>query len=352
MNVYKVEKKTTEVKTSSSIDSRYAGKWSRPILTGAAALLLTLSLAACGQAQTAEAPKPANQATTQTAPASENAQSSNEVAKTVYPLTLKDATDTEVTFDAAPTKIISLAPSETEALFALGLDEQIVGVTENDDYPEAAKSKPKMGGFELDTEAIVAAQPDIVFVADVTDDATVESLRGLGLKVFKFNPDTLEDVINDMDAYGEITDHQAQATEVTDKMRADIEQVSQAASKIDEADRKNVYLEFSPGWTVGKGEFMDELIRMSGAKNAAADTTGWNEVNSEQIIKQNPDVILYSELSVDPKSIEDRSGWSNIAAVKNHQLFAIEDNLVSRPGPRLTEGLVEVFKAIYPDQLQ
>lgn len=333
-----------------------AHRFGRMLLTGTAALLLTLSLAACGQGQSAVAPQP----TTTETPSAEQApaeavdatEASETASQTVYPLTLTDATGTEVTFEAAPSKIVSLAPSETESLFALGLDEQIVGVSDNDDYPEAAKSKPKMGGFELNTEAIVAAQPDIVFVADVTDDATVESLRGLGLNVFKFNPDTLEDVMGDMTAYGEITDRQAEAKDVTDKMRADIEKVRTAAASIDESDRKTVYLEFSPGWTVGKGEFMDELLGTSGAINAAAATTGWSEVDAEAIIKANPDVILYSQLSVDPQTIKDRSGWATIAAVENDRLFAIDDNLVSRPGPRLSEGLIEVFDAIYPDAAQ
>ncbi|WP_084777889.1 ABC transporter substrate-binding protein [Saccharibacillus sacchari] len=333
-----------------------ASPFGRTLLTGTAALLLTLSLAACGQSQSVVAPEP-TEVETQTAEqapaeAVDTTESVEAASQTVYPLTLTDATGTEVTFDAAPAKIVSLAPSETEALFALGLDEQIVGVSDNDDYPEAAKSKPKMGGFELNTEAIVAAQPDIVFVADVTDDATVESLRGLGLNVFKFNPDTLEDVIGDVTTYGEITDRQTEAKDVTDKMRADIEKVRTAAASIDEADRKTAYLEFSPGWTVGKGEFMDELIATSGAVNAANATTGWSEVDAEAIIQANPDVILYSQLSVDPQTIKDRSGWAAIEAVKKNQLFAIDDNLVSRPGPRLSEGLVEVFGAIYPDTLQ
>ncbi|OWR28169.1 cobalamin-binding protein [Saccharibacillus sp. O23] len=348
------EKETTE--KQARFDIRWRTGFRKTLLTGSAALLLAVSLAACGQTETATAPqptatetKPAEQKPAETA---DTAQAADEAAKTEYPLTLKDATGKEITFEAAPKKIVSLAPSETEALFALGLDEQIVGVSDNDDYPEAAKSKPKMGGFELNTEAIVAAQPDIVFVADLTDDATVESLRGLGLNVFKFNPDTLEDVMKDIEVYGEIADRQAEAEEVTGKMRAEIEKVRTAAASIPDADKKTVYLEFSPGWTVGKGEFMDELIGTSGAINAAANTNGWSEVNAEEIIHTNPDVILYSQMSVDPQTIKDRSGWNGISAVKNDQLFAIDDNLVSRPGPRLSEGLIEVFNAIYPGKLK
>ncbi|OWA34777.1 cobalamin-binding protein [Saccharibacillus sp. O16] len=350
------KEKQIEKQIENQMDSQTSRNWRKSLLTGAAALLLAASLAACGQSETAQAPT-STTAETQTAeqkPAAsaDTTQTAEETAQTVYPLKLKDATGTEVTFEAAPQKIVSLAPSETEALFALGLDKEIVGVTDNDDYPEAAKTKPKMGGFELNTEAIVGAQPDIVFTADLTDDATVKSLRGLGLKVFKFNPDTLEDVMNDMHVYGEITNRQAEAKKVTDKMSKEIESVRTAAASIPDAEKKTVYLEFSPGWTVGKGEFMDELIGTSGAINAAAQTTGWSEVNAEEIIKTNPDVILYSKMSVDPKTIKTRSGWNSIQAVKDNQLVAIDDNLVSRPGPRLSEGLIAVFHAIYPGKLK
>lgn len=324
------------------------------LLTGVSALLLAVGLAACG-GRTAEAPQPAptgSQAAGQAAAPADSSQAADAAQQTSYPLTLKDATGTEVTFESAPKRIVSLAPSETESLFALGLDEQIVGVSDNDDYPEAAQSKPKMGGFELNTEAIVAAQPDIVFTADLTDDATVESLRGLGLTVFKFNPDTLEDVMTDIATYGEIVDRQSEAKTVTDKMRAEIEQVRTAAASIAEDERQTVYLEFSPGWTVGSGEFMHELIETSGAVNAAADTQGWSEVDAEAIIAANPDVVLYSKLSVDPKTITERSGWQQLTAIRENRLVAIDDNRVSRPGPRLSEGLIAVFDAIYPDKRQ
>lgn len=282
----------------------------------------------------------------------------SESQKTTYPLTLKDATGESITFDAAPQRIVSLAPSETETLFALGLDNQIVGVTDIDDYPEAAKSKPKMGSYPVNTEAVSAAKPDVVFVAGITDAQTIKSLRGLGLKVFQFNPKTLDAVMKDIEVYGQITDHQAEAKTVIDKMNAELTQVKEAVKSVTPDQKKKVYIEFSEGWTVGKGEFMDELITLAGGVNAAADTTGWTEMNEESIIKANPDVILYAKSVVNDKKktldqiIKARAGWNQLTAIKENRVIGLDDNMLSRTGPRLTEGLIEIAKAIYPDLMK
>ncbi|WP_138494169.1 ABC transporter substrate-binding protein [Paenibacillus pinistramenti] len=322
--------------------------------------ILIIVMAGCGKTENSNAGEPsgasaAAQSQEPSASTSAAAVSAGDTAKTAYPLTLKDAGGTEVTFDAAPQRIISIAPSETETLFAIGLDDQIVGVTENDDYPEEAKSKPKMGGYELNTEAIVAAKPDVVFAAGITSADTIKGLRDLGIKVFQFNPKTVEAVIDDIKQYGQITDHQAEAKQVTDKMEFELAQVTDAVQTISEDQKKKVYIEFSPGWTVGKGEFMDELITLSGGVNIAGDTTGWNEINEENIIKSNPDVILYAASVVDEKNqtldqvIKSRAGWDQITAVKEGRVVGLDDNLLSRTGPRITEGLLQVAKAIYPD---
>ncbi|WP_433945772.1 ABC transporter substrate-binding protein [Paenibacillus sp. SN-8-1] len=316
-----------------------------------AAWLLTLMLAVtagCGNAE--KEGTPASEPTKQEAKAPEQAD-----LKTTYPLKLKDATGEEVTFDKAPAKIVSLAPSETEALFAIGLDKEIVGVTDFDDYPEAAKSKPKMGGMKVNAETIVAAQPDVVFVAGLTDAETIKTLRGLNIKVFQFNPKTIDAVIQDIDTYGQITDHQAEAKKVTDQMKKELQQVTDAVKSVTNKQKKKVYIEFSPGFTVGKGEFMDEMISLSGGVNVAGDLTGWQQINEENIIKANPDVILYAKSVVDENNktladiIKARSGWDKITAIKDNRVVGLDDNLLSRPGPRVTQGLIEVAKAIYPD---
>ncbi|RUT28412.1 cobalamin-binding protein [Paenibacillus zeisoli] len=322
-------------------------KWNKIWTVGLLAFTLAVT-AGCGNKETEGTPT--------AEPAQQEAKAPEQTAlKTTYPLKLKDATGEEVTFDKAPAKIVSLAPSETEALYAIGMDKEIVGVTDFDDYPEAVKSKPKMGGMKVNAEAIVAAQPDVVFVAGLTDAETIKNLRGLKIKVFQFNPKTIDAVVQDIETYGQITDHQTEAKKVTDQMKKELQQVTDAVKSVSNEQKKKVYIEFSPGYTVGKGEFMDEMISLAGGVNVAGDLTGWQQINEENIIKANPDVILYAKSVVDENNktladiIKARSGWNAIKAIKDNRIVGLDDNLLSRPGPRVTQGLIEVAKAIYPD---
>lgn len=332
-------------------------------LWGIALLAMALLLAGCGQDKGAGGQGAAGNAAGQTGQnassnAGNGAQGEQGAKRTVYPLTLKDSSGTEFTFESAPQKIVSLAPSETETLFALGLDQQIAGVSDLDDYPEAVKDKPRMGGFKVNVEAIVAAQPDLIVAASLIDEQTVKSLSDLGFKVFQSDPKTVSGVMEHIKAIGEITDHQAQAEEVVGQMQQELSRVTDAVKSLTEDQKKKVYIEFSPGWTVGKGEFMDEMITLAGGVNVASDIAGWSEINEENIIKANPDVILYAKSVVDKNNrtladiIKGRAGWDQIAAIKEDRVAGLDDNLLSRPGPRVTQGLIEVAKAIYPELIQ
>lgn len=319
------------------------------------ALMLAV-VAGCGTNNAANNNKPTNevqqdQNTTIPAPTQDELQ-------TTYPLTVKDAKGTEFTFESAPQRIVSLAPSETEGLFALGLDEQVVGVSDNDDYPVAVKDKPKMGGWQVNVEAVVAAKPDLVLSGNLVDEATVKSLTDLGIKVYQSDAKTLEGVIANIRAVAQITDHQAEGEEVVSQMEKERDQVVEAVKSLTPEQRSKVYIEFSPGWTVGKGEFMDEMITLAGGENIASDLTGWNEINEENIIKANPDVILYASSVVDENNktladiIKGRSGWNQIKAIKEDRIVGLNDNLLSRPGPRVTQGLIELATAIYPELMK
>ncbi|WP_046213024.1 ABC transporter substrate-binding protein [Paenibacillus wulumuqiensis] len=327
--------------------NKYTSRWATSIMI----LSLALLLASCAPAQ--------ESAPTAQQPAGNEAASNSgtAVSQTVYPLTVQDATGKSFTFDQAPQRIVSISPAETEALFALGLDQQIVGVSEYDDYPEQVNTKAKIGGItKPNVEAIIAQNPDIVFTGISSSEELVQELRNAGINIFKTTPKTVNDVMSNIELYGKITNRQAEARKVTDHMKEQMQMVKDAVASLKPEQKKKVYIEFSPGWTVGKGEFMDELITLAGGINIAGDTEGWNEINEENIVAADPDVILYSKETVDTKTkqtldqiIRARSGWSEIKAIKNDQLFGLNDDLVSRPGPRVTDGLVEIAHAIYPD---
>jgi iron complex transport system substrate-binding protein len=314
------------------------------------AAMLALALAGCGTTTT-------NEGTGTSQPAQEQSQGQAQTdLKTQYPLTVTDATGESFTFDKAPAKIVSVSPAETESLFALGLDEQIVGVSDYDDYPEAATAKPKMGGItKPNEESIIAAEADIVFTGISMSEDAVKKLRDLGITIFKTNPKSVDDVMTNIETFGKITDHQEKAQEIITQMKQDVADVTEAVKAVKPEEKKKVYVEFSPGWTVGKGEFMDELITLAGGTNIASDKDGWYEINEENVIASNPDVILYANDVIDENSktldqiIKARSGWDQITAVKNDAVIGLDANLLSRPGPRVTQGLKEVAKAIYPD---
>ncbi|MBU8919244.1 ABC transporter substrate-binding protein [Bacillus sp. FJAT-29953] len=315
-------------------------------------VLMMVTISACGTAKESSGADKKQK--------SETATEEVKVKETVYPLTVKDATGAELTFDKAPERIVSTSPSETEILFALGLGDKIFGVSDYDDYPKEATTKPKVGGVtKPNEEAIIAANPDLVIGGISMKNDIAEKFRGLDLKLYKTEPKKMEDILNNIIQIGIITDTQEKAEELVAKMKEDIRTVTEAAAKIKEEDKKKVYIEFSPGWTVGKGEFMDELITLAGGVNIASDLEGWNAINEEKIIQDNPDFILYSANVVDDKSgkpleelIKSRSGWDKITAIQEGRLTGIEGNIMSRPGPRITDALKQIAVAIYPESFK
>ncbi|MDP5275216.1 helical backbone metal receptor [Chengkuizengella axinellae] len=321
-------------------------------------LVFAFSLAACGNNPSEVSEQVEQDQGTQSGTESEESKEESETnaeetegSQTDNALTFTDASGKEVSFEAAPVRIVSLAPSVTEILFALGLDEKIVGVTEFDDYPEAATTKPKIGGIlDGNTEAILAAEPDLVIGGLSLNEEIIRGLDELGIKVFTVEPKSIDEVMEVVKLLGEITNTKEQAEVVVVKMSEEKQKVIDAVSDLSEADKKKVYLEFSEGWTVGSGEFMSELIELAGGINVAADQEGWIQISEEKIIADNPDSIIYTTKYMDLKPvIMERNGWSEITAIKEDQLIGVNDDLISRPGPRITQGLIEIAKGIYPE---
>ncbi|MBN2982554.1 ABC transporter substrate-binding protein [Cohnella algarum] len=334
-------------------------------LWGFAALLLAGSiLAGCGSSNgeggaSGEASASASASASPSASASSapEASDSGEAKQTQYPLTVQDATGESFTFEQAPRRIVSTSPAETEILFALGLGEQVVGVSDFDNYPEEATTKDKVGSItKPNEEAIIALQPDLVVTGISMPEDVLNKLRSLDLVMYKTDPKSIDDVMNNILQMGIITNRQQEAEALVASMKEDVERVAAAVAGVAEADKKKVYVEFSPGWSVGKGEFMDELITLAGGINVAGDTEGWNQINEETIVQKNPDVILFTLGVTDSESgktleemIKGRSGWDQITAIAENRVVGLDQDVLSRPGPRITQGLVEVAKAVYPD---
>ena len=319
-------------------------------------IMMMVMLAACGangegnNANTGANNAQTEQGATTEPSAAPSEEPTNASEETVYPLTLTDATGTELTFEKAPAAIVTLVPSETETIFAIGAGQYVVGVDEWSNYPEEAASIQKIGDMTTNIEAVTALNPDLILASSTMNTDAITKLRELNLNVYASNPKTYEEVIANVEQLGKIMNMQAGAAEVADRMREVREQVEVA---VKDAEKKKVYLEFSPGWTVGSGEFLDELLTIAGGINISAAQPGWYEVNAEEVITQNPQIIIYPDMGEEKSSIvaaiEARPGWETIDAVKNKQMFAVANDPLVRVSPRLADGLLELAKAIHPE---
>jgi iron complex transport system substrate-binding protein len=306
------------------------------------AIVMSVLLTACGQVNQNTDSAPKKDADTQ------------KPAATVYPLTITDATGKKITIQEEPKRIVSLIPSNTEILYALGLGDKVVGVTKWDDYPPEVKKKPVIGDLKPNAEAIVAQKPDLVLAGASANGKDLDALRSLGLNVVAFEPKTIKDVEETIREVGKITNTEAKAEEVVNGMEAKIKTVTEKTQGLSDDKKPRVYVEVSPApdiFTAGEGTFMDEMVTLAGGKNIAGDLKGWAKISGEQVIAKNPQVIIITHgLTPDSeKSVLHRSGWSGLDAVKNHRIVSVDTNLVSRPGPRIVDGLAEFAKAIHPE---
>lgn len=262
-----------------------------------------------------------------------------------YPMRVKDIRGKEVLIKAKPVRIVSIAPSNTEILYALGLGDRVVGVTRYCDYPAEAKKKPKIGDMTANAEAVVALKPDLVLAHAMVNSAAIPKLEKLGLTVFAIDPKTLAEVARDIRTVGKVTGRPKTADTVAAKIENAIKSVK--ASRVKKPSIKVlVIVQSSPLWAAGPKTFVDEMIGIAHAKSIAFDARpGFVPFSKEAAISRNPDVIvtgLASDIDFFTKSPE----WHTTNAVKNKRIYVIDSDILFRAGPRLAEGLKELAKKL------
>jgi len=256
-----------------------------------------------------------------------------------------------VAINGTPQRIISLAPSNTEILFALGLGDKVVGVTDYCDYPPEALNKTKVGGYaNPDIEKIVALNSDLILAGYGNPIEVVYTLAGLGLTVFGIKTTDLDDLLNDIRRVGEITDKEIEAQALTSEMENKIQAVTNQTQELEQKP-KVFYIvwggEGSALWTAGSGTFIDELIEKAGGVNICQNITGYAEISLESVLASNPEIIITSELSYDWAMNATELASTN--ASQTGRIYTCDDNLVQRPGPRLVEGLEWFAHFIHPE---
>jgi iron complex transport system substrate-binding protein len=253
-----------------------------------------------------------------------------------------------VAINGTPQRIISLAPSNTEILFALGLGDKVVGVTDWCDYPPEALEKEKVGSYDTpDTEKIVALNPDLILVAYGTTMDVINNLVGLGLTVFGIKTTDLDDLLNDIRTIGEITDKELEAYALTSEMAVRIQAVTNQTEELEERPRVFYIVWHDPLWTAGSGTFIHELIEKAGGVNICQNITGYTTISIEEIVARNPEVIITSEWSYDWAINATELASTN--ASQTDRIYQGDDDLVQRPSPRLVEGLEWFAHFIHPE---
>jgi len=271
-------------------------------------------------------------------------------------LEVQDARGKVFALSHPPQRIISLSPAITETLFALGLDREIVGVTNLCDYPAKAKKKMKVGSYiHPNVEKIIALQPDLVLSTTHTS-LTTERLEQLGISVFVINPTTLKASMDSILSVGKITGKAEEAAEIVARLNQRIKAVTVRLKNLKEEDKPSVFWQIgsNPLVTVGPGTLGHDLIVLAGGRNIVGNALiEYPRYSLEAILYKNPEVIIIvgmieGDYSTD--EIKRWNKWENLSAVKNRRVHRIDLNLVTRRGsPRVVDGLEEVAHILHPE---
>lgn len=281
-------------------------------------------------------------------------ESNSEVAEEKKSIEITDITGRHVVLDKMPERIVSLSPTNTEIVFALGAGEKLVGVTSFCDYPEEAKEIEKIGDFEGPSiELIKKAQPDVVLAGGYLQDDLIAALEGLNVPVISTEAADIDSVYDSIAMISKVVGEEAKAEEIINNMQKSIDDIK---ARVSGKDRPNVfYLVWKePIYTSGQGTFINEFIDIAGGKNIAGDLEGWAQYSPEELVKQNPDILIAALHSTDEgmrkEDFLQDDFFQKLDCVKNGNVHIMsDDNIVSRPGPRIVDAIYEMAKVLHSD---
>jgi iron complex transport system substrate-binding protein len=266
---------------------------------------------------------------------------------------LVDPAGRTVAVPADPQRVVALAPSITEIVYALGRQDRLKGVSRFSDYPPAAEKLPKVGSYiQLDVERIVALAPDLcIGIKDGNPLAVVEQLDGLGVPVFAVNAVDMESTLKGIQAVGKVLNAEPRARAIVADMRRRIRRVAETAAGAASKPRVFVQIGVSPIVSVGNGTFINELITLAGGVNVAAGPNPYPRFSVEQVIALAPDVLVISSMARATVFERVKAGWMQwpaIPAVAHGAVFIAPTNIFDRPTPRLVDGLEQMARYIHP----
>lgn len=255
-------------------------------------------------------------------------------------------------------RIISLIPSNTEILYELGLGDKVVGVSTVDDYPKEVKDKKQFDAMKLNKEALLKAKPDLILAHESqksTDGKVLNGLKDSGVKVvYVKDAQSIDEMYETFKQVGKVTGKEKEANALVKETKNNIKKVVNSVPK--DAKSQKVFMEVSSEpeiYTAGKNTFFDDMLKQLKAKNSFSNLDGWQKVSKEAIIKKNPDVMI-STMGILEKDyqqiIDKRGGFESLNAVQKGRIEAVNGDQISRPGPRIDDGLKALRDAIYNEK--
>jgi len=276
-------------------------------------------------------------------------------------LELTDGMGRTVSLPAIAQRIVSLAPSNTEILYAIGAGSQIVGRDDFSDYPEEAKNLPSIGGSmgDYDLEKLASLKPDLILASGLNTPEQIKSMADLGLTVFFVaNPVDLDGMYANLKTVGELSGREQAAVDLAAALEQRVKAVMDKVTNVSE--KPVVFYELdgtdpSKPYTSGPGTYLDQMIVMAGGQNVGAKLQSeWGQLSLEELLVSDPDFIILGDAAygATPEVVSQRAGWEKLKAVQNQQIFPFDDNTVSRPGPRMVDGLEGLAKLIHPEEFE
>ena len=312
----------------------------------------TICLSACGgnsDQETTKAAEGDNQETESIANADDS------TGSTTYPLTITDDLGNEVTIESEPERVVSLSPSCTEILFAVGAGDRVKGRTDYCSYPEEAAAVDSIGTYSSpNTELIISMEPDVIFAADYIDDSIRSQVEAAGAKVVVFSATTIEAVEKDIQLAGQVLNLNEESQAIVDGMEADLKEIQETLPA--NTETKSVFVDIGSFYSAGPGSLYDDVLNQIGVTNIAADSgETWPQLSVEVIIEKNPDIYISTYTT--PDELKAISGLNELDCIKNDQIvyfdgYSAEADMIQRPGPRIVEGVRVLAESIYPELFQ
>lgn len=265
-------------------------------------------------------------------------------------LAVKDQLGREVRFEQPVQRVVSLAPSITETIYALGAEAKLVGVTTYCDYPPEAQEKEKVGDFFLpNLERIAALKPDVVFIVATGQSQTLSKIEGLGIKTIVLDPESSDETLESFRLMGKVLGLESNAELLCHEVQTELDSVKERAQR--QTEHPLVYMEIdsAPLISCGGKSFVGEMIRTAGGRDLFEDLPqAYGVINAEKVVTGAPEVIILAHPNVKARDVKERIGWGAIPAVKANRVYDdLNPDILTRPGPRMGQAAELLYQAFY-----